>query len=143
MREIARKVLIMGIFAMLAIAFAFTTTQTGQTYYASQYTAKTITNAGKDTTTIGTTFLSDFQYDIVCVKANTSGTTNIKMYLDESNLASGNTDWVTIDSSVTSTTTTARIKGDHIYGYRHRIRLSGTGTQVSTATLSVRYKKKQ
>ena len=132
----------MGLFAVLGIAFAFTTTQTGSTYYASQYTAKTITNAGKDTTVVGTSFVSDFQYDIVCVKANTSGTTNVKMYLDESNLSTGNTDWVTVDSSVTTTTTTGRIKGDHVYGYRHRIRLVGTGTQVSTATLSVRYKKK-
>jgi len=125
-------------------------------YVAFDYRKDTIANAAKDTLLIGnrassatntvttpTNFLSLYTYDISVVRANLSGTTNLKVYLDRSCARSGtSTDWVLIDSAATTTATNAIVRGTDATGARYRLRISGTGTQSSTYQIWTIWKKK-
>lgn len=108
------------------------------------YRVDTITNAEKDTLLLPATFLSRFSYLITVYRTSLSGTHNVKIYLDESNAtaATDNNHWRTIDSTSTTTATLGVLDGDEVYGRRHRIRVSGTGTQSSAYTIRSTYKYK-
>ena len=125
-------------------------------YVTFDYRKDTITNAAKDTLFIGnrassatntvttpTNFLSLYTYDISVVRANLSGTTNLKVYLDKSDTRSGtSTDWFLIDSVSTTNATIGMIRGTDATGARYRLRISGTGTQSSTYQIWSIWKKK-
>lgn len=125
-------------------------------YATFNFRKDTITNAAKDTLMIGkrdntiwntvttpTNFLSLYTYDISLVRANLSGTTNLKVYLDKSDILSGtSTDWVLIDSAATTTATNVQIRGTDATAGRYRLRISGTGTQSSTYQIWSIWKKK-
>lgn len=114
---------------------------TPATLYQYAWTADTITNTENDTLALPVNLLSDYQYNYTLVKTNLSGTTALKLYLQESNLTSGTTDWITVDSSVTTTTTLGRIKNTDTYGVRHRLIVDGSGTQSSKYWLYAKLKK--
>jgi hypothetical protein len=136
------KYLFIPIFAVIAvmIASAFKGdsvqgTATGG-YYRYEFTADTITNAELDTLTLPVNLYSDYTFDYQVTRTNVSGTSKITIYLQESNLTSGNTDWITIDSIGTSNSgaTPGRITGDHVYGVRHRLIFDGGGTHATKYT---------
>ena len=131
-------------FVMIASAFGGYDAGDAATgkYYRKAFTKDTITNAANDTLAVPVNLLSLYTYDYTLVKTNISGTTALKLYLQESNLTSGNTDWLTIDSSVVSTTTTGRIKGTDVFGVRHRLIVDGSGTQSSSYNLQATLKRK-
>lgn len=120
------------------------------------YRKDTITNAEIDTFLIGkrdnstwntvstaTNFLSLYTYDISILRTSLSGTHNVKIYLDKSNASSGTpTDWFTIDSTSTTTATTAMLRSTDATGIRYRLRIKGTGTQSSAFTIWSMWKKK-
>jgi len=99
--------------------------------YRYPVTADTITNAEKDTVLIPANFLTNYQVNVSVVRTSLSGTHNVKMYVDESNLLTGSTDWRVIDSTSTTSATVAAIRLSSLYGLRLRLRFSGTGTQSS------------
>jgi len=125
---------VLGMFALTAFngeKFA------GPSTYRYAFTADTITNAEKDTLSFPVNLLSNFQLNVSTVRTSLSGTHNVKVYLDESNLTTGTTDWRVIDSTSTTTATVATIRQATIYGVRYRLRVSGTGTQSSRYTLQL------
>ena len=96
-----------------------------------------------NTVSTPTNFLSLYTYDITIVRASLSGTHNVKVYLDKSDDRDGtSTDWFTIDSTSTTTATTAMLRSTDATGARYRLRISGTGTQSSTFTIWSIWKKK-
>ena len=114
----------------------------------------TITNTEKDMIPLGkpnvnnivanpVNFMSLYTYDISIVRASLSGTHNVKVYLDKSNTSSGtSTDWFTIDSTSTTTATTAMLRSTDATGAKYRLRINGTGTQSSTYQIWTLWKKK-
>lgn len=125
-------------------------------YATFDYRKDTITNAAKDTLFVGNrassawntvttpaSFLSLYTYDISIVRASLSGTHNVKVYLDKSDMRSGtSTDWQVIDSTSATTATNATIRGTDATAARYRLRISGTGTQSSTYQIWSIWKKK-
>ncbi len=109
-------------------------------------TQDTLTNAEKDTILINSNIASLFTYCAQPVITQLSGTANVKVYLDQSCLSSGNTDWFTIDSTATLTNAAPRgiLDGTDLLGYRYRLRFSGaTGSTQSTVyNCTLRLKKK-
>lgn len=93
-------------------------------------TIDTITNAEKDTLAVAGTLLSPYYYNIQGFRTSLSGTHNVKVYLDQSAVTSGDTDWIAVDSTSTTTATLFALRGT-AYGIRYRIRMSGTGSQSS------------
>lgn len=108
-----------------------------KTTYRYAWTADTITNAEKDTLSVPVNLLSNYQVQIQAVRTSLSGTHNVKLYLDESNLLSGTTDWRVIDSTSTTTATIGAIRQETTYGIRYRVRVSGTGTQSSRYAMNI------
>lgn len=113
--------------------------ETGNNFYQKSFTGA-IANAEKDTLALPN-FLSNYQLSIATTRASVSGTHNVKMYLDESSFLTGTANWRVIDSTSTTTATLATIRQGTTYGVRHRIRMSGTGSQSSTYAISVIGKK--
>jgi len=92
----------------------------------------TITNAELDTLNLSEILASPYQYAYQIKLANISGTRNVKFYLDQT-CAKG-TRYMTVDSAITSGTTVNYylMKGANTWGYRHRIRVVGAGTQSTS-----------
>ena len=155
--------MLLGIFTAFGIAASYAFDKPMESEFEStggnsqfDYRKDTITNAEKDTLFIGkrnntiwntvstpTNFLSLYTYDITIVRASLSGTHNVKVYLDKSDDRDGtSTDWFTIDSTSTTTATTAMLRSTDATGARYRLRISGTGTQSSTFTIWSIWKKK-
>lgn len=111
------------------------------TYYRYAFTADTITNTEIDTLTLPEKIYSSYTFCYSVVRTNLSGTTNVKVFLDESNLTTGNTDWITIDSTASTGATPDRIKVPIVYGVRHRLRVVGAGTQSSIFAIQATGKK--
>lgn len=121
-----------------AVAFA-----TPGTYYDKVWNLDTITNTEIDTLTLTgqlSTLVSAFQYNYAIKRTSISGTANVKVYLDESAQTTGTTNWYTIDSSSTTTATNATIRAAYLYGKRHRLRVKGTGTQLTSYLIAANYK---
>ncbi len=155
--------MLLGIFTAFGIAASYAFDKPMESEFEStggnaqfDYRKDTITNAAKDTLFIGkrsntiwntvstpTNFLSLYTYDITIVRASLSGTHNVKVYLDKSDDRDGtSTDWFPIDSTSTTTATTAMLRSTDATGARYRLRISGTGTQSSTYTIWSIWKKK-
>jgi hypothetical protein len=98
----------------------------------------TLANATKDTLTFPGSWLllSNFATSYHVTRTNISGTTNVKVYVQASGLRTGATDWATIDSTSSTGATTAVIMLPNTYGQRHRIIVSGSGTQSTSYTVS-------
>ena len=105
--------------------------------YRYAWTADTITNAEKDTLAVPVSLFTNYQIQVQSVRTSLSGTHNVKLYLDESNLNSGITDWRVIDSTSTTTATIGAIRQAVTYGVRYRVRVSGTGTQSSRYAMNI------
>lgn len=167
LKEYAWGLFVVVCMAALAMSFKNDATATAEApeslgptavkaYAIFNYRKDTIANAAKDTLFVGnrtnsawntvttpTNFLSLYTYDISVVRANLSGTTNLKVYLDKSCAISGtSTDWQVIDSVATTTATTGMMRGTDATGARYRLRISGTGTQSSTYQIWSIWKKK-
>lgn len=113
-------------------------------YYSKAVTQDTLTDAEKDTIAVPANILSLYTYDIQPVVTQLSGTAAVKVYLDQSAKASGNTDWFCIDSSASLTNAAPRgiLDGTDLLGYRYRLRFSGSGTQSTVYNCSYLLKKK-
>jgi hypothetical protein len=114
--------------------------ETGSNTYLKTFTGGAIVNAEKDTLALPN-FLSNYQLQIQATRTAGTGTHNVKVYLDESCYTAGTANWRVIDSTTTTTATLGFIRQAVTYGLRHRIRMSGTGTQSSTYTVAVVGKK--
>jgi hypothetical protein len=96
----------------------------------------TITSTEKDSLYPGFTLTSNWQYSVHVTLTTLSGTRAMKIYLDESNVKAGNTDWVAVDSiTPTATINQYVMDGAQVYGRRQRIRVSGN----TGSTQSVKY----
>lgn len=131
-----------GILATVAALFLFSFESEKQAFapttpYRYTWTADTITNTEIDTVSVPASFLSNYQFQIQAVRTSLSGTHNVKLYLDESNLTSGITDWRVIDSTSTTTATIGAIRQSVSYGLRYRVRVKGTGTQSSRYAMNI------
>lgn len=109
----------------------------GRSTYRPAVVTDTITNAEKDTLAIAPNFLTNYQLSVNVVRTSLSGTYNVKMYLDESNLTTGTSDWHVIDSTSTTSATVGTIYRPLLYQVRYRVRLAGTGTQSSRYQMSI------
>lgn len=112
--------------------------------YQKAVTQDTLTNAEKDTIAIPDNIASLYTYAIHPVVTQLSGTAAVKVYLDQSAKSSGNTDWITIDSSASLTNAAPRgiLDGTDLLGYRYRLRFSGSGTQSTVYNCTYIFKKK-
>jgi hypothetical protein len=132
----------LGLLAAIGALFLFSFESEKQAFapttpYRYTWTADTITNAEIDTVSVPASFLSNYQFQIQAVRTSLSGTHNVKLYLDESNLTSGITDWRVIDSTSTTTATIGAIRQSVSYGLRYRVRVKGTGTQSSRYAMNI------
>lgn len=138
---------ILALFATIGLASAgFNTSGAAapapSSYYRYAFDTDTLTNAETITLSLPVNVLSRYTYDYTIVRTNISGTTNIMPILDESNLTSGSSDWVAIDT-LSGTSGIGRATGDECYGVRHRLRLVGSGTQSTKFNVQVTLKKKE
>ena len=126
-------------------------------YYRTNYRLDTITNAEQDTfglvsrtsTTAANAlasyspFLSLYSLNLKIRRTNISGTTSVKMYLDESVTTTPTaTGWVTVDSTTTTGATVGIINRSELLGEIYRIRIVGAGTQSSSYLVQGIAKKK-
>jgi len=102
----------------------------------------TITNAEIDTITLPVNFISLYTGLFTAQRINLSGTTNVSMFLDESNFTSGTNNWYTLNTVVGTGATVAIATESELRGLRYRIRLVGSGTQSTRYVLNVTAKKK-
>ena len=128
--------------AFLAMAFGNSEQYKVGEYYRYVPSADTITNAEKDTLLLPVTMYSQYTYCIQGVRTSLSGTHNVKFVLQQSNTTTGNTDWVGVDSTSTTTATIGLLQGAELYGVRYRILVNGSGTQSSRYALNCTFKKK-
>jgi hypothetical protein len=127
------------------VAMAFSGGESFKTgeYYRYTKSNDTITNAANDTLLLPVTFYSRFTYLAQIGRTNISGTTNVKLYLQQANTTSGNTDWVTVDSTTTTGASIGVLDGDEALGIRYRFIVDGTGTQSTRYFFNVTMKRKQ
>lgn len=128
--------------AFVAMAFGSESSYKVGEYYRYVPSADTITNAEKDTLLLPVTMYSQYTYCIQGVRTSLSGTHNVKFVLQQSNTTSGNTDWVGVDSTSTTSATIGLLQGQELYGIRYRILVNGSGTQSSRYALNCTFKKK-
>ena len=151
MKNLKLGVLIAGL-AACALALAlqgFTPPPKGlPSFYSVAFPAKTITNASNDTVYLPKQYnvtpsaanMADVQgrwsYAYYVIRANTSGTTNVSVWLQETGvLVPVAADWMTVDSTVLATAIPARLSGSLILGRHQRLIYEGRGSaQVSTVT---------
>lgn len=104
----------------------------------------TISNTEIDTISPGFLLTSPWQYSIHLRLTHISGTRAMKIYLQESNVVSGNTDWFSTDSiTPTTAVNTYMLKGTNVWGRRQRLYIRGnTGaTQVERYSVDMLYKR--
>jgi hypothetical protein len=126
-------------------------------YVRTNYRQDTITNAELDTiglvarnsTTLAnalasyTPFLSLYTLNLKINRVNATGTTSIKLYLDESATATPTAGgWVTIDSTTTTAAGVGIINRTDLLGEVYRLRVKGAGTQSTYYTITGLHKKK-
>lgn len=135
-----RNKLIFGFLAIFSglLLFSFTDERAAfvaPVTYAPTAITGTITNTEIDTITLAT-LVNPYRLTVQKKVNQTSGTSNVMFIRDASNAKTGTTNWVTLDTlSGTSTTGSIHDLGAAVY-MRYRFRLKGTGTQVSTYTLT-------
>lgn len=118
-------------------------------------TLDTITNTEADTMYIvltgsasvysvanATVFNSNFIYNYVINRTSLSGTANTTLVLQESNVKTGGTGtWYTVATASGTGATTTTISAANLYGRRHRLILTGTGTQSTSYGITATLKK--
>jgi len=141
------KILFLGLFALLAISLYSFSRPSDAEYYAAGGTYRynvtdTISNAEIDTVTFPVNFISLYTALLTVPRTQLSGTANTTIYIDESALTSGLTDWKVIDTLSGTGATVASFTQDELRGLRYRVRIAGTGTQSLRYTLNFVGKKK-
>lgn len=141
-----------ALFVCLFAAFGLS----AQSYYSrTLVTLDTITNTEADTIYVvfGTRalteananlapFNSNFAYIYVLNRTSISGTANTTMVLEESNVASGGAStWYTVATASGTGATTTTITGASLPGRRHRLKFTGTGTQLTSYGITATFKK--
>lgn len=120
-----------------------------QTYYSrSLVTLDSITNTEADTVLVGPsatsyyTFNSNFAYIYVLARTSLSGTANTTMVLQESNVSTaGTATWYTVATASGTGATVTSVSASNLYGRRHRLILTGTGTQSTSYGITATLKK--
>jgi hypothetical protein len=104
----------------------------------------TITNTESDTLNVGLTMHGLFSECYHLTLNNLSGTRNLTAVLQESNVGTGTTDWVPIDTltATGSTVGTYRQTVSECFGQRQRWVITGTGTQSTRYVLTHTAKRK-
>lgn len=110
-------------------------------YYRYAPAQDTITNTEADTLAIPVNLLSNWTYGYSVVLGNLSGTTNVAVVLQQSHMLSGETDWKTL-ATFTGTSGILHLDGIDVTAIRHRLILTGSGTQSSTYDIDGIYKRK-
>lgn len=110
-------------------------------YYYYGPSQDTITNTEADTLALPVNFLSNWTYGYSVVLGNLSGTTNVAVVLQQSHTMSGTADWKTL-ATFTGTSGILHLDGTDVTAVRHRLILTGSGTQSSTYDIDAIYKKK-
>lgn len=134
-----------ALFVCLFAAFGLS----AQSYYSrSLVTLDTITNTEADTILVGPsasayyTFNSNFAYNYVLARTSLSGTANTTMVLQESNVSTaGTATWYTVATASGTGATVTTISAANLYGRRHRLILTGTGTQSTSYGITATLKK--
>lgn len=134
-----------ALFVCLFAAFGLS----AQSYYSrSLVTLDTITNTEADTILVGPsastyyTFNSNFAYIYVLARTSLSGTANTTMVLQESNVSTGGAaTWYTVSTASGTGATVTSVSASNIYGRRHRLILTGTGTQSTSYGITATLKK--
>lgn len=132
-----------AVLATLAFSFAAPPTSANKLMIRT-YTADTITDTENDTLIVIPQILSLYTYNAHFTVARLSGTGALKVYVQQSNVTSGTTDWVSIDS-ITATSAAAATyiaDGTEFLGRRCRFIVDGGATQSTRYTLSYTFKKK-
>jgi hypothetical protein len=120
-----------------------------QSYYSrSLVTLDTITNTEADTILVGPsastyyTFNSNFAYIYVLARTSLSGTANTTMVLQESNVSTGGAaTWYTVSTASGTGATVTSVSASNLFGRRHRLILTGTGTQSTSYGITATLKK--
>ena len=120
-----------------------------QSYYSrSLVTLDTITNTEADTILVGPsastyyTFNSNFAYIYVLARTSLSGTANTTMVLQESNVTTGGAaTWYTVSTASGTGATVTSVSASNLFGRRHRLILTGTGTQSTSYGITATLKK--
>lgn len=133
---------IVAIFAALAMSFGKMEGGAPSGYYRYAVT-DTITNAEKDTLLLPVTFFSRYTYCVQGVRTSLSGTHNVKFVLQQANTTTGNTDWLSVDSTSTTSATIGLLQGAEMYGVRYRLLVNGSGTQSSRYVINFTMKKRE
>lgn len=137
-----------ALFVCLFAAFGLS----AQSYYSRTLVAlDTITNTEADTLYVGTNaasqssaylFNSNFAYIYVLNRTSLSGTANTTMVLQESNVSTGGAaTWYTVATASGTGATVTSVSASNLYGRRHRLILTGTGTQSTSYGITATLKK--
>lgn len=104
----------------------------------------TLTDTEADTLTLPVNLLSNWQYNYSIVKTELTGTLDVDVALQESARTTGTTDWITIASTTAAQDTLeapCALQGTAVYGVRHRLILTGSGTQTALYNIQAVLKK--
>jgi hypothetical protein len=104
----------------------------------------TLTDTEADTLYLPVNLLSNWTYNYSIVKTELTGTLAVDLALQESARATGTTDWITIASTSAAQDTLeapATLQGANVYGVRHRLILTGSGTQTALYNIQAVLKK--
>lgn len=132
--------------ALLFIGGIHATAQTTlqpRNYFKVLASAGSIVNTEADTLTLSGLDMdkATYRYNYAITRTNVSGTTNVTVILQESNETSGTTNWYTVATASGTGATTTFIQAAQNYGPRHRIILTGAGTQSTTYRVTARLTK--
>ncbi len=111
-------------------------------YWHRPYSLDTITNAANDTILLPVALYSAFEGVFQVVRTSISGTPNVAIKVEQSNIASGNTDWVSVATGSGTGATTEALQLTSMNGLRYRLILDGTGTQSTSYRAHITIKRK-
>jgi len=115
------------------------TTLQPRNYYKVLAASGGIVNTEADTVALALSLDKvNYRYNYVLTRTTGTGTLNIAAVLQESNETTGTTNWYTIGTFTGTGAGVVNLSGAQTYGVRHRIILTGTGTQSSTYRLTAR-----
>ena len=137
------------IFTALFVCLFMALGLSAQSYYSrALVTLDTITDTEADTILVGPsstsyyTFNSNFAYIYVLARTSLSGTANTTMVLQESNVSTGGAStWYTVATASGTGATVTSVSAANLYGRRHRLILTGTGTQSTSYGITATLKK--
>jgi len=139
---------------VLVTTLAFNDAAPASPNYRFEFTSDTITDTEADTLLVNARLLSDWSYNYAILLDTLSGTLNVTIKLQESNDYTGNT-WYDVENTGSFTTvggiarlygqevlgSNTAVKTHRVRGVRQRIIITGTGTQSTTYSGNVVFKK--